>query len=101
MNMCKDTNQAGMTFVEYVDLYGEIRAHVDDRDVAMVILHEMAKDVRAMQLKRETLILDSGPATERQKAWLKKLHVDFPPSISYGEADEIIEGRLMDCETDR
>ena len=92
--MCEDEDRVGMNQVEYFDLYNEIKGMVGDRDVAMLILQEMAKDVRGAQLKREKRMKKSGPATERQKAWLKKLQIDFGPEITYGEAEMLIEAEL-------
>ena len=44
-------------------------------------------------MKKER-IKQNGPATPRQKAWLKKLSIEFGPDITYGDADKLIEAEL-------
>ena len=92
--MCEDEDTVGMSYIEYFDLYNEIKGIVGDREVAMAILPEIAKDARARQLKKKERIKNSGPATQGQKAWLRKLEIEFGPEITYGEADKLIEAEL-------
>ena len=92
--MCEDEDRVGMKYIEYFDLYNEIKGVVGDRDVAMAILPEIAKDVRTRQMEKKERIKNSGPATDRQKGWLKKLEIDFGPEMTYGEADKLIEAEL-------
>jgi len=92
--MNQETEKIGMNEVEYFDLYNSIKGLVGDRDVAMVILQEIAKDNRAAQIRRERLQRDKGPATDRQKAYLRKLGVDFGPEITFKQASRLIDEAL-------
>ena len=90
----EEVEKVGLNMIEYFDLYNEIKGMVGDRDVAMVILQEFAKDIRATQLKERRLQKLKGPATAQQKAWMKKLHIDFGPEITYGQAKALLEGEM-------
>ena len=86
----------GLNEAEYFDLWNRIKGMVGDRDVAMVILREMASDIRVNQLKCRKQ-RDRGPATDRQKAHMKKLGIEHGPNISFGQAREFIDRELERC----
>jgi hypothetical protein len=92
--MCKDVDQVGLSLLEYVDLYHELKGMVGERDVAMAILRELAADTRESQARRLKREQEQGPATDRQKAYLKALRVEFGPGITYGQAQELIDRQL-------
>ena len=92
--MKDETKETGMKAVEYVGLYNNIRGMVGDREVALAILHEMAKDIRCNQIRHERRQRDKGPATERQKAYLRKLGVEFGSDITCGPASKLIDEEL-------
>ena len=50
--MCEDTDKVGMNEVEYFDLYNSIKGMAGERDVAMAIFQEMAKDMRANEIRQ-------------------------------------------------
>ena len=74
----------------YVELYSEIQDKTGNDDVTVVILQEIGKDARTMQISGASGNGD-GPATEKQKDYLKDLGVAFEESITKKEASEMID----------
>lgn len=78
---------------EYANLFYRIDEMVHDRDVALVILQEMAKDMRANQIRQERR-RNGDAATAKQKRYLRRLGVEFKPEISFEEASRLIDEAL-------
>src|SRR3990170_3917800 len=90
--MTEQTKQNGETgAAEYLDLYNQIKSMAADRDVALVILQEIAKDLRTNQIRQEKQQRAQGPATSRQKAYLDRLGVDFDANITSAQASQLID----------
>jgi hypothetical protein len=74
----------------YVELYSEIQDKTGNDEVTAVILQEIGKDLRTSQISG-TNGNGEGPATEKQKDYLKDLGVAFEDSITKKEASEMID----------
>jgi hypothetical protein len=57
----------------------------------MVIFQEMAKDIRGNQFRKEREQKANGSASEKQKAYLRRLGVEFSPGITREEASKLID----------
>jgi len=74
----------------YVELYDAIQEKTGNDEVTVVILQEIGKDARTSQISG-TSGSGEGPATEKQKDYLKDLGVAFEDSITKKEASEMID----------
>ena len=73
---------------QYVELYDAIQEKVPSEEATIAILQEIGKDKRS---KMFTEAKDDELATEKQKAYLKDLGVEFADSITKKEASDLIE----------
>jgi len=72
---------------QYVELYSAIQEKVNNGEVAIVILQEIAKDLRMKEISRaEKSVL----ATEKQKKLLKDLGIKFSDSITKKDASNLL-----------
>lgn len=93
MDKTEEGERIGMNAAEYSALFSEVRNIVGDRDVAVVILQEMAKDMRANQIRRERQRAGDS-ATKKQKAYMRRLGIEFKPDVTFEEASELIDEAL-------
>ena len=89
----EEGEKVGMSAAQYCTLFSQIRDSVGDRDVALVIFQEMAKDMRSNQIRQEKQ-RNGDAATTRQKRYLRRLGVEFRPEISFEEASRLIDEAL-------
>jgi hypothetical protein len=73
---------------QYVELYDAIQEKTPSNEVAIAILQEIGKDKRS---KIGAEVRGDGPATEKQKNYLKDLGVEFDDSITKKDASDMIE----------
>jgi hypothetical protein len=73
---------------QYVELYDAIQEKTPSDEVAIAILQEIGKDKRS---KISAEVRGDGPATEKQKNYLKDLGVEFDDSITKKDASDMIE----------
>lgn len=76
-----------MNIKEYKELLEKVKEEFPDRQEALTILHEIRKDDRSEEMKREKAM---QPATQRQKDYLKNLGVDVPKGLTKIEASRLI-----------
>ena len=62
--------------------------------IAVAILHEMSKDRRTQQMRKERQVGSSNGATSKQRKLMKQLGLDFPENISRKEASVLITEEL-------
>ena len=74
----------------YVELYDAIQDKTGNDDITTVILQEIGKDARTTQISGTSGSSD-GPATDKQKGYLKDLGIAFEESITKKEASEMID----------
>ena len=72
----------------YVELYDAIQEKTPSDEVAIAILQEIGKDKRSKIIAG---VGGDGPATEKQKSYLKDLGIEFEDSITKKDASEMIE----------
>jgi hypothetical protein len=79
----------------YLGVYRDIMGRVNNSDVALAVLHELGKDsrMRAIQEKENSSRGNdsNAQATEKQKAYLRYLGVNFDENISKGAASKLID----------
>jgi len=73
---------------QYVELYDAIQEKTPSDEVAIAILQEIGKDKRSKIIAE---VRGDGPATEKQKNYLKDLGVEFDDSITKKDASDMIE----------
>ena len=78
----------------YLDLLEEISEKTSDENVAVALLHEIAKDRRSEQMRKERGFAEDKTATDKQKGFMKKLGLKFPKEVSKAEASELIDKEL-------
>jgi hypothetical protein len=78
----------------YLALFGAISEKINNDAVAIAILQEVSKDRRSQQIQGERAEKDDGPATAKQKGYLRKLGIGFPENISKVEASALIDAGL-------
>lgn len=83
-----------MNWEEYADLYEKINARVKDRTVAIAILQEIGKDARTPHTIRPVDMSKDEPATDKQKALMKKMKIQFPDAVTKKEASDMIDERM-------
>ena len=74
----------------YVELFDMIQEKTGNDDFAVVILQEIGKDARASKIAGTSGNGD-GPATDKQKDYLKDLGIEFEDSITKKEASDMID----------
>jgi len=80
---------------EYLELIEAIQEEVDDPVIALGILQELRKDIRAEEIRRGRGYSSTGdmPATEAQIGFLKKLGGQVPESgLTRNQASKLIDG---------
>ena len=76
-----------MEFENYVEAYANIWERVNDKDVALAILAEVAKDRRQAKIANWNA---KEKATQSQIEYLKDLGVELTPGLTKAEASELI-----------
>lgn len=84
-----------MDFENYRKAYEEVFAKVGDKDIALFILGQAAKDRRTEEInntgrKTESQTSDEL-ATSNQISYLKRLGADVRPGLSKAEASKLID----------
>ena len=77
----------------YVQLLSELQTKTGDDATALALLHEIAKDRRGYVANGRSNRAD-GPATEKQKAYLDRLKIEYADEISKSEASRLIDEAL-------
>lgn len=81
-----------MSMDDYMRLYEDIKRRVSGSEVAAtVLLQELAKDRRMSRIRSEKQHGDDESATEKQMAYLRRLGVAVPESLSKRKASEMID----------
>ena len=78
----------------YLELLEQIQEKTDSEASALAILHELCKDRRSEQIKKERRSNNSDAVTFKQKGFMKKLKIDFPEDITRKEASVLIDEEL-------
>ena len=73
---------------EYAELFDTIQVKIENNDVAIAILQEIGKDRRASTIAEPA---QNALASEKQKAYMRDLGIDFNESITRKEASDLIE----------
>ena len=73
-----------MEFENYVEAYTKIWERVNDKDIALAILAEVARDRRQAENAKEK-------ATQSQIEYLKDLGGEVKPGLTKAEASKLIE----------
>ena len=89
--MDKDTKQRLDSYLELLD---EISEKTSDENVAVALLHEIAKDRRSEQIRQERGFANDEAATDNQKNYMKDLGIEFPKNVSKQEASVLINEEL-------
>jgi hypothetical protein len=100
-NICKEVDKKMKFDVqskldEYLRLLEQIKQKTNDERTAVALLQEVSKDRRSAEIReeRETKngdTVDSQPATEKQKQFMKKLGIKFPATVTKQEASLMID----------
>jgi len=75
----------------YLKLLEAIEANTHDRQIAVAVLAEVAKDMRMEQMRLEKSPTGDGPATENQIAYLKRLGAAIPEGLTLRQASALID----------
>lgn len=75
----------------YLELLEMIEEKTHDRHTAAAVLTEVAKDMRADQMRQERSANRNGPATENQIGYLKRLGATIPEGLTVQQASELID----------
>lgn len=78
---------------DYLELLQEIRKEVDSEETAARLVSEIAKDMRMQQISEERQ-QNGTPATEKQKAFLDRLGVEYSDDVSKRKASKLIDEEL-------
>jgi len=78
----------------YLEALEEARKRVGDEQVAIAIIHEVAKDVRMERMRMEREASNGQPATPKQLEYLKSLGVSAPEGVTKKEASRMIDEAL-------
>lgn len=79
---------------EYIGLFFYLKERGSDEAIAISLVQEIAKDRRAIAISGKGKTSD--PATEKQKALLSELNVEFPPWITKERASELIDQAIKE-----
>ena len=82
-----------MEFEKYVDEYSEILARVQDKDAALVILGNVAKDRRVAAMNGNGKH-GYEKASQKQLEFLKDLGVEAKPGLTRAEASKLIDSAV-------
>ena len=80
------------TISSYVNLLEELKSSTKDDVAALALLQEIGKDRRTSRINGNS---SNSAATQKQKAYLQKLGVEFEPDISKAEASQLIDEALL------
>jgi len=93
--MNEEIESIGERVGAYVSLYNEILGNVKSEGAALVVLQEMGRDRRVEVIARERCRRNEDcAATARQRAFLERLGVQIPETLSKKEASELIDQAL-------
>ncbi|MBN2130030.1 MAG: hypothetical protein JW741_11065, partial [Sedimentisphaerales bacterium] len=98
-NTCKEVDEKMETDTQqrvdsYIALFDGISEKVNSDAVAIAILQEISKDRRSGEIRTERATQGTGPATEKQKQFMKKLNIRFPATVTKHEASALIDEEL-------
>ena len=79
---------------DYVTLFGVISERVNNDAVAIAILQEISKDRRSLEIHEEREVKSDGPATEKQKQYMRKLNIAVPENLTKRQASMLIDEEL-------
>ena len=85
---------------QYLELFDKLKARTGDERSALTILQEVNKDIRMAQIRAERENGNGngssadGEATNRQRAYLKRLGVEMPSGLTKKQASELIDEAL-------
>lgn len=74
---------------QYLELLEKVKEKVSNEDTAARIVSEVAKDRRVEQMHR-----NGSSATEKQKAFMDKLGIDYDEDVSKKKASNLIDQEL-------
>ncbi len=97
--ICKEVNTKMDEYTKqrlegYLGLLEEISEKTSDENVAVALLHEIAKDRRSEKIRQERGFAEEKGATDKQKGFMKKLGIKFPKEVSKAEASALIDQEL-------
>ena len=75
----------------YLRLLEAIEERTHDRQFAVAVLAEVAKDMRMEQMRLEKSPTGDGPATENQIGYLKRLGAAIPEGLTLRQASALID----------
>ena len=75
----------------YLQLVEAVEARTGDRQVAVAVLAEVAKDMRMERVRHERSSSGDEPATDGQIRYLKWLRADIPAGLTVGQASQLID----------
>ncbi len=81
----------------YLGLYGELREQCGSSEVAIAVLQQLGKDTRMAKIQNWEKRNDENgtngdmPATTKQLAFMRKLGLDIPTSVTKKEASALID----------
>ena len=78
----------------YLELLEEISEKTSDENVAVALLHEIAKDRRVEQMRQERGLANDEAATDNQKNYMTDLGIEFPEEITKKEASALIKEEI-------
>ncbi|KXB07630.1 hypothetical protein AKJ51_00750 [candidate division MSBL1 archaeon SCGC-AAA382A20] len=80
---------------EYLELLEKIKKQVGNEDTAASIVGEIGKDRRVEKMHEKNGNNGNGSAaTEKQKAFMEKLGIDYPENVTKREASGLIDEEL-------
>jgi hypothetical protein len=82
----------------YLGLLQAIEMRTHDRQMAVLLLPEIAKDLRMGQMRETRNLNGDTPATENQIGYLKRLGAVIPAGITRQQASELIDRKKAEKE---
>ena len=80
----------------YLVLLKSIKERTEDEQTARVLLSEISKDLRMMQIQQEKNSNGNISATENQIGFLKRLGAEIPEGLTKQQASKLIDATLAD-----
>ena len=98
LNKCKGVKKMESTIREkidaYVEIFDAIRDKTESEEAAIVILQEMNKDRRSVEIREEREAKHEDAATTRQRGFMKTLGIRCPATVTRKEASLLIDEEL-------
>ena len=90
-----DKNNLRTEAGEYLRLWDSMRERTGDDAVALAVFQEFMKDQRLKRIQEARILAgEGGPATRRQRDYLRSLNIRFDPTVSKQKASELIDDAL-------